>query len=152
MVTEPMGPVCRRQRHRRRWCGVLSTDAVARRLTADGDLDISAGRTQFVAGLEGVAAGIKARLDLIRGEFFADRFAGMPYLEGIYVPARDALLGQAFDESKVRTAYAAAILSTPGVYRTKRLDIAFNNRTRKCSVTYVASTIFGDTAVTTVEV
>lgn len=131
---------------------MLSTDAVARRLTADGDIDITAGRTQFVAGLDGVAAGIRARLELIRGEFFADRGAGFPSLENAYVAARDALLGQAFNEAKVRTAYAAAILSTPGVYRIKRHDIVFNNRTRKCSVTYVASTIFGDTPVTTVEV
>ena len=50
----------------------------------------------------------------------------------------------------MRTAYAAAILSTPGVYRIKRLDITFNVRTRKCSVTYVAGTIFGDTPATTV--
>lgn len=131
---------------------MLSTDAVARRLTADGDLDISAGRSQFVAGLDGVAAGIRARLELIRGEFFWDRAAGVPYLENDYVTARDALLGQAFNEARARTAYAAALLSTPGALKIGRLDIAFDSRTRACRITYQVSTIFGDTAVTTVEV
>ena len=131
---------------------MLSTDAVARRLTADGDLDISGGRSQFVSGLEGVDAGIRARLELIRGEFFWDRGAGVPYLENDYVTARDALLGQAFNESRARTAYAAALLSTPGVLKVGRLDIAFDNRTRACRITYQVSTIFGDTAVATVEV
>ena len=49
-------------------------------------------------------------------------------------------------------AYAAALLSTPGALKIGRLDIAFDNRTRACRITYQVSTIFGDTAVTTVEV
>ena len=76
----------------------------------------------------------------------------MPYVENAYVLATDALLGQAFNEARARTAYAAALLSTPGALKIGRLDIAFDNRTRACRITYQVSTIFGDTAVTTVEV
>ena len=128
---------------------MLSTDAVALRLDDDGDLDLTAGTLAFVAGLEGVAAGVRARLELIRGEWFWDRTRGMPYLENSYVPPRDALLGQAFDEGRCRAAYARAILETPGVVQLLRLEIAHDNRTRTTRVTWQARTLFGDTAVTT---
>lgn len=131
---------------------MLSTDAVARRLTADGDLDISASRSTFVAGVEGVAQGVAARLALIRGEFDWDRTAGFPLYEGPHVSSRTAIMGQAFNEAKLRAALLTAILSTPAVVRVPRLEIAWSARTRKATVTYVARTQFGDTPPTTVEV
>lgn len=130
---------------------MLSTDAVARRLTADGDLDISAGRSTFVAGVEGVAQGIAARLELIRGEFEWDRTAGFPLYENDYVSPRTAIMGQAFNESKLRSAFLVAVLSTPAVVAVPKLEIAWSARTRKATVTYVARTLFGDTPPTTVE-
>lgn len=130
---------------------MLSTDAVARRLTSDGDLDISAGRSTFVAGVAGVAAGVRARLELIRGEWFWDRTRGLPTIENDYVRPRDALLGQAFDEAKARKAFAAAILDTPAVTRLLRLEIAWNGSTRKATVTWQARCTFGDTPVSVLE-
>ena len=105
----------------------------------------------FVSGVEGVAQGIAARTSLIRGEFDWDRDAGFPLFEGEFVSPAVALLGQPFNEAKLRSAYLIAILSTPAVISVPRLEIAWNTRTRKAAVTYVARTLFGDTPVTTVE-
>mgnify|MGYP001810438311 CR=1 FL=1 len=131
---------------------MLSTDAVARRLTADGDLDISAGRSTFVAGVEGVAQGVAARLALIRGEFEWDRTAGFSLYENDHVAPRAAIMGQAFNEAKLWSAFLLAVLSTPAVVAVPKLEITWSARTRKAAVTYVARTLFGDTPPTTVEI
>lgn len=130
---------------------IASTDNVVRRLTADGDLDISAGRSVFLAGLEAFVVGANARLRLVRGEWFADRTRGMPYVENAYVLATDALLGQAFDEAKARLAYATAIRETPGFGELLVMQLAFDRVTRRLTVTWQARTAFGDTPVTVQE-
>jgi hypothetical protein len=130
---------------------LASTDPVALLLTADGDLDLTDNRGSFVAGLEGFVAGALARLRLVRGEFFADRRRGMPYRENKYVPTSDAILGEVFDEAKVRAAYAAALAEVPGFGELTSLSIAFNTTTRRLTVTWQARTQFGDTAVTSTE-
>ena len=130
---------------------IASTDPVARRLTADGDLDVSDGRSQFVAGLEGFVAGANARLRQVRGAWFADRRRGMPYYENAYVGPTEAILGQAFDEPKARAAYAAAIAETPGFGALLRLELAFDRTTRRLTVTWQARTAFGDTPATVLE-
>lgn len=131
---------------------LLSTDPVARRLTADGDIDVSSGRTALVAGIEGFTAGAQARLQLVRGELFTNRRRGMPYLENRYVPARDALLGSSFDERKVRAAFRDALSDTPGFDRLLRLEVVFDAKTRRAAVTWQARTVFGDTPITTSEI
>jgi hypothetical protein len=130
---------------------LASTDNVCRKLTADGDLDISAGRSQFLSGIEGFVAGVHARLRLVRGEWFANRQRGMPYRENAYVPTSEAILGEVFDEGKVRSAYAAAIAETPGFGELLLMEIAFNRTTRRLTVTWSARTAFGDTEPTTEE-
>lgn len=131
---------------------IASTDSVVRRLTADGDLDISAGRSVFLAGLEAFVVGANARMTLVRGEWFADRTRGMPYRENAYVTADEALLGQAFNESKARLAYTAAISETPGFGALVSMAVTFDRTTRRLTVTWQARTQFGDTPVTVTEV
>lgn len=126
---------------------LASTDNVARLLTADGDLDISANRSQFVSGLAGFVAGANARLAMVRGEWFADRARGLPLVENDYVKASEAILGQPFDEVKVRTAYAAAIGETPGFGKMLKMSVTFTASTRRVLVTWQARTQFGDTPV-----
>jgi hypothetical protein len=130
---------------------LASTDAVVRKLTADGDLDISAGRSQFLAGLDGFVIGANARMKLVRGEWFNDRTRGMPYVENDYVGASEALLGQPYDEAKARLAYTAAITETPGFGQMLQMRLAFNATTRRLLVTWQARTAFGDTPVTVQE-
>jgi hypothetical protein len=126
---------------------IASTDAVVRKLTADGDLDISAGRSQFLAGIEAFVVGANARMKLVRGELFSDRTRGMPYVENDYVLASAAILGQPFDEGKARLAYTAAIGETPGFGAMLSMAITFNATTRRQAVTWQARTQFGDTPV-----
>lgn len=130
---------------------LASTDAVVRKLTADGDLDISAGRSQFLAGLPGFVVGANARMKLVRGEWFADRARGMPYVENDHVDASTAILGQPYDEAKARLAYTDAISETPGFGSMLLMRLAFNPATRRLLVTWQARTQFGDTPVTVQE-
>lgn len=130
---------------------LASTDPVVRKLTADGDLDLTAGRSQFLSGLDGFVVGANARLKLVRGEWFADRRRGMPYVENAYVDATEAILGQPFDEAKARLAYTAAISETPGFGALLRMELAFLSTTRRLIVTWQARTVFGDTPVTVLE-
>lgn len=131
---------------------IASTDSVVRKLTADGDLDVSAFHSQFLAGLQAFIVGANARLQLVRGEWFADRGRGMPYRENAYVLPDDALLGQPFDESKSRLAYTAAISETPGFGELLKMEIVFNRTARRQTVTWQARTQFGDTPVVVQEV
>lgn len=131
---------------------LASTDNVARKLTADGDLDISAGRSQFLAGVDGFVAGVNARLRMTRGSWFRDRTRGMPYVENDHVRSIDAILGQPYDEAKARAAYTAAISETPGFGKLLRLEVAFNATTRRLTVSWQARTQFGDTPVVVEEV
>lgn len=126
---------------------LASTDNVARLLTADGDLDISANRSSFVAGLAGFVQGANARLQLVRGELFSDRSRGLPLVENDHVKASEAILGQPFDEVKIRTAYTAAIADTPGFGKMLKMVVTFTASTRRTLVTWQARTQFGDTPV-----
>ena len=82
-----------------------------------------------------------------RGELFYDRTRGVPYLENEHVAPADALLGQPFDEGKLRRAYESAIMDTPGAQRMLRFEVSFDGRARKATVTWQARTVFGDTPV-----
>ena len=130
---------------------LLSTDPVGRLLTADGDRDLSAGRSQFAAGLVAFAQGANARIKLIKGELFVNRTLGVPYVENAYVTADEALIGQGFDEAKARRAFTTAIAATPGFGSLTSMVIAFDKTTRGMTVTWAARTAFGD-ASSTVEV
>lgn len=131
---------------------MLSTDALATLVDDDGDIDISAGRRQFVSGLAGVVALVRARLALYRGEWFMRRSAGVPYAEGPYVTEREAILGSVFDEGKARAAFSSAILGTPGIVELASLVVTFVPESRRLLVAWEARTEFGDRARGTVGV
>lgn len=131
---------------------MLSTDRVARLLTADGDINISAGRGQFASGLTAFIQGANARILLIKGELILDRTKGVPYAENQYVKPSEALIGQKFDEAKARRAFTTAIAGTPGFGSMLSMAIAFSKETRGLTLTWRAATAFGDTEVVTVEV
>jgi hypothetical protein len=125
---------------------MLSTDPVCLTLTTDGDIAISAdGRTSLASGLTAAVQGARARMGLIRGEWFLDLSVGVPYLERDGVTASAALLGQVYDPVKVRTEMRKAILSTPGVIEIILLTVELDPTTRAVTVTWRAKTLFGDT-------
>lgn len=127
---------------------MLSTDPVGRLLDADGDLDLSAGRAQFASGVTAFAQGANARILLIKGEWFLDRTVGVPYIENPHVTADEALIGQTFDEAKLRRAITSAIAGTPGFGSLSSMAIAFDKTTRRASITWTARTAFGDVTST----
>ena len=131
---------------------MLSTDHVGFLHDADGDLDLSTGRLQLAAGLAGAKQGVDARIRLVRGEWFLNRAAGIAYYENDYTTAAQALLGQRYDEGKVRREFRAAILDCPSIAAVTRLEIAFNPSTRKLTVTWAARCAFGDLVTGATEV
>jgi hypothetical protein len=124
-----------------------STDPVTFRLTADGDIDVTKGRTTLIAGVEGFAQGVKSRLELVRGQWFLDRRAGVPMLENDYVTSREAILGQPYAPQKLRRAVNEQFLRTPGASRLTEYAATFDGRTRRASVKARGKCVFADTGV-----
>lgn len=131
---------------------MLETDAVCILLDADGDFAITGGRTSFATGVTAAVQGARARMGLIRGEWFLDQSRGVPYFERDNVPTSEALLGQPFDIVKIKDAMREAILDTPAITKILELTVDYDNRTRIVSVTWRALTVFGETPTDTLEV
>jgi hypothetical protein len=123
---------------------LLENDPVDLLLDADNDIVVT-DDLQFSRGLTAVAQGIRIRMQLFKGEWFLNLNAGIPYLERPGVTRDEALIGQKFNELRARAVFRKAILTTPGVLGIEKLDVKFNDATRKLSVTWVARTVFGDT-------
>lgn len=129
----------------------LSTDIVSALLDDAADLDVFAwNRGDGAAGIVGVDQGIRARIQMFRGEWFLDRSLGMPWLEReTYVTSAQAILGQRYNEARARDAITAAILGTPNVTEIVKLTLAFSVATRRLRITWTARCAFGDTQGTT---
>lgn len=106
---------------------------------------------RYTTGLEAVVQGVRMRLALIRGEFFADLDNGTPYFEREGVEPGEAILGKPFSEPKIRAAIRERILSTPNVESIVSLVVTFEPSTRTASVAWQARTRFGDTDPDTLE-
>ncbi len=103
------------------------TPGVDLQLDGDGDLVVDTD-AHFTTGLEAVAQGIRIRLQMFRGEWFADLDAGMPYFQEI--------LGQKFSALRVRAAFREAIEAAPGVVEILSLDILFDGASRNARVSW----------------
>jgi hypothetical protein len=121
---------------------LLETDPVDWALDAAGDLIMP---IRYTRGIEAVAQGIRIRLMLVRGEWFLDLDAGIPYLPGNGVDPTIVILGERFDRVRAESAFRAAILRTPGVGRIVSLGIEFSSATRVMNVAVKAQTLWGDT-------
>ncbi len=113
------------------------TNPVDLLLDDDGDLYVDAGGIYFSSGLRAVTQGIRLRMQTFKGEWFLDLDHGVPYWQDI--------LGQKYNETKIRAAFRKAIEDTPGVTRVLELEVDFDNATRQLSVSWKAQTTFGVT-------
>lgn len=129
---------------------LLEAEPIDLRLV-DNDLVITNGQLEFSSGLAGVAQGIRIRLQMIRGEWFADLDAGVPLFERDGVTGDEAILGRRFDELKARAAMRDAILGTPGVLGILSMSAEYNNATRTIKAAWEARTVFGDTDLEALE-
>lgn len=123
---------------------LLETDPIDILLDEDGDLVLDGDGLHFVSGLAAVVQGIRFRLGLFRGEWFLNLDVGVPWY--------DEVLGEHFDEAHVRQLVADAINDTPGVKEITELTVKFDNKTRLITVTWAATTLFGDTPSDTLKV
>lgn len=128
----------------------LSTEPIDLALDASGtDLVMP---PRFTRGLEAVAQGIRIRLRRIRGEWFLDRDAGVPYLATDIVPESEALLGQKFNALKARAAVRNELVKAPGVVELLALAVSFESTSRTLRIEFRVRTEFGDSELETVEV
>lgn len=134
---------------------VLETDPVTLARNADGTLNVLALATRggaFETGLTAVVTGVRERLQLIAGEWFLNLDAGIPYFERDGVEPERVILGERFDEARIREPFLKAILSTPGVVAVTQLAIVFDGETRTVSITWRARCLFGETPPDTLKV
>jgi hypothetical protein len=128
---------------------MLSTDPIDLLLDpSTGDLVVQADLA-LSSGLGAVVQAARIRMAMIAGEWFLDLDAGLPYFERDGVDASRAIFGQRFDQDKALRAFRDALEGTPGVVAIAQLDVAFDVRSRAMTVTWRATTSFGDTPIDT---
>jgi len=71
---------------------------------------------------------IESRLRLIKGEWFRNVDAGVPWYSNDIVGEDEAIMGQRNAEGRIRSACYTAISETPGVVLAELTDFAFENR------------------------
>lgn len=100
------------------------------KLTPTHDLSFTSGRLDMVENVDSVAQSLKTRLQMVRGEWFADLDEGTPYVGRILVKMPDL--------SVVRSAVRERILATDGVLQLLSLSLDFDKSARTLSVRFRA--------------
>lgn len=96
-------------------------------LGADGDLEITRGRTRVVRGNEALAQRLAIRLKFFRGDWFLDVAQGVPY--------HDFVLRKRTTPAVRREVFRRAIVTTRGVKELVSLDVELDPATRTLRVT-----------------
>ncbi|KWE70566.1 hypothetical protein WL77_12250 [Burkholderia ubonensis] len=110
-----------------------------RRLDPGGDYTFGGGAADFLANTpETVAQAVLTRLRLLRGEWFLDTTAGMPWATDV--------LGK-YTSGTYDAAIRQCILGTQGVTEIASYSSSVEPETRKLSVTATINTIYGTTTV-----
>ena len=110
-----------------------------RKLDADGDYVFGGGPADFLVNTpEAVAQAVLTRLLLLRGEWFLDTTAGMPWDTDV--------LGK-YTSGKYDAAIRKCILATHGVTELTNYSSTADPETRVLTVTATINTIYGTTTV-----
>lgn len=126
----------------------LKSDPQDVALAADGDILIDAGGLHLLSGTDAIVQAARFRMLFFRAEWFMNMDIGVPYFEELIGDASK----NAGVQGRAEAAFAAAILSTPGVTEILQLGVAIDGKTRTMIVTWKARCAFGDTPVDTLEV
>lgn len=123
---------------------LLEGDMTTIQLDDDGDVVIDPQNgLVLIGGVPAVVQAVRYRLGLFLGEWFLNLDVGVPWYD---------LIGGQFDELATRDAVAAAINSTPGISQVTQLTVTYDNPNRTVTVTWAATTLFGDTPSDTLAV
>lgn len=114
----------------------LITEPIDLLLDSDGDLVVGTDLS-LSSGLAAIVQGVRIRTQTFRGEWFLDLDHGVPWFTDI--------LGQKYNEIRVRAAFRDAILDTPGIASLTSLRVDFSAGTRLLTVAWEAKSEFGDT-------
>lgn len=108
-----------------------------RKEDADGDYVLGGAAAFLVDSPEAVAQAVVTRLRLIRGEWFLDATAGMPW---------DQVLGKN-NQGTADSAIRQCILGTQGVVEITEYSSSLDEDTRALTVVATITTIYGTTTV-----
>lgn len=120
------------------------------------------GNLTMTSGVDAVVQGATIRLKMAAGEWFLNLAQGVPWIarpDGS-VTQDQAILGSKFDRAKAIRAFrdqllgnaGAGIAGVPGIVALPVLDVAFDGPSRTLTVTWRASTAFGDTDLNTLPI
>jgi hypothetical protein len=109
---------------------------ISRALNAANDLLLEGSRIATVTEGAQVAQAVRTRLRFYLGEWFLDTAAGVPWFQEILT--KPANLSNA--ENRIKS----EILGTEGVKELVKFSLTFDKRTRKLTVTFSATTIYGE--------
>lgn len=113
------------------------------KLTADGDLDITAGALTLVTGADAIAQQIKIALRLFKGEWFLSPTEGMPYFDKIFQ--------KGVRPAAVESIFRRALLAIPGVLEVLFLELELDGATRQMSLDFEVRVEGSDTPLTFTE-
>jgi hypothetical protein len=114
-----------------------------RRLDSNRDMTFGRGAQNYASGLEAVMQRVKARLLVLRGEWFLDTSDGVPWFQPGPNDAQAIMGGPRnlmFAESQLK----AAILQTDGVSSITSFTMNFTSANRKLTVSVRGTTVDGD--------
>jgi len=109
---------------------------LVRKLDSDHDMMYGQGRSNFITAAAAVGQAVYTRLLMLRGEWFLDTEAGVPYMTDVMIkPANLAL---------VESALKQVILETEGVNQIRDFSMLLNSVERSLVVTVSLLTDYDD--------
>jgi hypothetical protein len=105
-------------------------------LDADNNLVVTAGRPELASDTAAIAQAIRLRLQMLKGEWYLDESAGLPYFQEILVKNPNT--------AQIRKVIAERIEGTLGVSTLESLDLVFDRTARTLTVTFEVSTDTGE--------
>lgn len=108
---------------------------IVRRIDENHDMTFGRGIADMARDDEATAQSVKTRLLLLRGEWFLDTDAGVPYLQQIAIKPANLPLAQAIIKQ--------TILETEGVAELRSFGMTFDRETRRLTIQATVTNIYG---------
>lgn len=116
---------------------------LVRRLDLAHDMTFGRGKANYAGGAEGAAQRLRCRLLLIRGEWFLNLDAGVPWWQPEDSSVQP-IMGGARNLQYAEAIIKAAILETDGIASIESFRMTFDGRTRRLKVAARGTTDDGD--------